>query len=372
MGDIEHPAAYMPKPEPAPQKIELLAPPNSWPLLNLQQQAQQAAAGGAPAHYTQEHKEFIVRARLQAQPLFDNKLHKNDMLWDDLCQAFYLKFPEQAHRTKQSVKDQFNIPQKSFRDYCKTDNSFRAGKDSGMGRDQMHAILDKKRSGVHHCFEEFSQEQRPMSLPPTIYHGGNAVAQGQAVVAGSQELEIQCGQPLATSSPSEQDSQEFVTSSLVEDEGEQETVKKRRLDMDAVKAEDSDFTASVKSVGETPLNRSVRLGGADTGSCAGTPGETPVRPKKGRATNLTAYFQAKEEARKGAGGAGGGMQDMMMLYMKMQQDRDERNEERERQAAIREEARAHKDAEDRAAQNLQFMQFMAAILKPPPHNYGTG
>ena len=63
---------------------------------------------------------------------------------------------------------------------------------------------------------------------------------------------------------------------------------------------------------------------------------------------------------------------MMLLYMKMQQDRDERNEERERQAAIREEARARKDAEDRAAQNLQFMQFMAAILKPPPHNYGTG
>ena len=97
MGDIEHPAAYMPKPEPAPQKIELLAPPNSWPLLNLQQQAQQAAAGGAPAHYTQEHKEFIVRSKLEAQPLFDNKLHKNELLWDEIVQAFYVKFPEQAH-----------------------------------------------------------------------------------------------------------------------------------------------------------------------------------------------------------------------------------------------------------------------------------
>ncbi len=85
------------------------------------------AIGRAGTHYKQEHKDFIVQRRLQMQPKFDNKLHKNDQLWDDLMQEFFEKFPGLGHRTKSSIKDQFNVPQKSFRDSCKTKRTFANG-----------------------------------------------------------------------------------------------------------------------------------------------------------------------------------------------------------------------------------------------------
>eukprot|EP00961_Rhodomonas_salina_P195303 2636665-Rhodomonas_salina.1 len=65
----EPPLPYQPRPEDdkvAPNLVSLADPPPS---------SQTPAPG---AHYLQEHKEFVVRARLNAQPMFDDKLHKNE------------------------------------------------------------------------------------------------------------------------------------------------------------------------------------------------------------------------------------------------------------------------------------------------------
>eukprot|EP00961_Rhodomonas_salina_P296533 3936431-Rhodomonas_salina.1 len=57
---------------------------------------------GPKREYALEHKRWIVRQRLQMQPLFDNKLHKNSQKWDDLVEAFYSAFPDQRFRKKES------------------------------------------------------------------------------------------------------------------------------------------------------------------------------------------------------------------------------------------------------------------------------
>eukprot|EP00961_Rhodomonas_salina_P101754 1368804-Rhodomonas_salina.1 len=129
---MEPPLAYMPVAVPAPLAA------TSLPVKKL---AEAAAAtpvcGTGPAsHYQLEHKEFIVLAWLTAQPMFDNKLHKNEQLWDYISTSFYAKFPDQCHRTKNSIKDQFNIQQKAFLDFCKTNRTFSSGQVSGLGRDE--------------------------------------------------------------------------------------------------------------------------------------------------------------------------------------------------------------------------------------------
>ncbi len=71
------------------------------------------APSSAPAcasyQYSLQHKQWIVLRRLKLQPMFDDKLHKNDQLWDDLVQEFFMQFPDQTHGTKASVRDQCTI-----------------------------------------------------------------------------------------------------------------------------------------------------------------------------------------------------------------------------------------------------------------------
>jgi hypothetical protein len=116
----------------------------------------QVASG---SHYKQEHKDFIVLRQLELQLKFDNKRHKNDQLWDDLMQEFIEKFPGQGHSSKNSIKDQFNQPQKSFCDYCKTKRTFASGQVSGLCRNEQEHILESKMSSTHSIFLQLHESQ---------------------------------------------------------------------------------------------------------------------------------------------------------------------------------------------------------------------
>lgn len=210
-----------------------------------------------------------MRARLTAQPLFDNKLHKNEQLWDDIILSFMEKFPDQSSCSKQSIKDQFNIPQKMFRDYCKMLNTFRSGQVSGLGRDEQETVLANKKSALHTVFEEFSQESRPMSMPPTLFNCGNAEALAQKIVVETkaalntdnedgdeEEFAVQCGQgsgvcntPLSTagSSSSASTGDDDTTS-------QHATEHKRKLEMSTESTEED-----IKAAGEFPLHSGARL-----------------------------------------------------------------------------------------------------------------
>ena len=41
--------------------------------------------------YTLDHKKFIVRKRLEMQPLLDNKLHKNEHIWDRVESGWHMQ-----------------------------------------------------------------------------------------------------------------------------------------------------------------------------------------------------------------------------------------------------------------------------------------
>eukprot|EP00961_Rhodomonas_salina_P187200 2527534-Rhodomonas_salina.1 len=73
---MEPPLAYMPVAVPAPLAAT---------SLSVKKLAEAAAATpvcetGPASHYQLEHKEFIVQAQLTEQPMFDNKLHKNEQV----------------------------------------------------------------------------------------------------------------------------------------------------------------------------------------------------------------------------------------------------------------------------------------------------
>jgi hypothetical protein len=54
--------------------------------------------------------------------MFDDKLHKNEQLWDKIVAEFFLAFPDQAHCTKSSICNQWDFEQRrgKFRDWCKS------------------------------------------------------------------------------------------------------------------------------------------------------------------------------------------------------------------------------------------------------------
>jgi hypothetical protein len=79
--------------------------------------------------------------------------------------------------------EQWNKQQSGFRDYCKTDASFRAGRTSGLGRDQQEQMLKAKMVQCHSIFVEFEQAERPMSMPLTLINGCNAEELSAHVVA---------------------------------------------------------------------------------------------------------------------------------------------------------------------------------------------
>ena len=91
------------------------------------------AAKRSRKQYTQEQKRWIVRRRLELQPKFDNKLHKNDQVWDDIVEEYRKKFTEDAGRDKTSMWDAVWDKENSiFREWCKISHSFRIGLVSRM------------------------------------------------------------------------------------------------------------------------------------------------------------------------------------------------------------------------------------------------
>ena len=109
------------------------------------------SAASGKREYTLEQKRFLVRRRLEEQPAFNNKIHKNELLWDKLYQQFMEEYPDQRFRKKESVRDQFDKEQKKFRDWSKKNAAFRAGKVSGMSTDRQQQELYKV-TGVTHDF----------------------------------------------------------------------------------------------------------------------------------------------------------------------------------------------------------------------------
>ncbi len=97
-------------------------------------------------------------------------------------QEFIEKFPGQGHCSKNSIKDQFNQQQKSFRDYCKTKSTFASGQISGLSSDEQERILESKMSSTHSISLQFKQEDRPMSDQPTILNSWNAMQQATAAM----------------------------------------------------------------------------------------------------------------------------------------------------------------------------------------------
>mmetsp|Transcript_44721 Transcript_44721/g.91261 ORF Transcript_44721/g.91261 Transcript_44721/m.91261 type:complete len:408 (+) Transcript_44721:73-1296(+) len=334
--------------------------------------------------YSIEQKKWLVRERLKMQRKFNDKMHKNDQLWDDIYAEFVIKFPDQIHRKKESVRDQWDKQQKMFREYCKTEAAFRAGRTSGLGRDQQEKILFSKKGQCHSVFEEFQQKSRPMSNPPTIYNGGNAVEQAQSVVqesaaeqerisqesnlqedieGGASQVEEGATQgsvtPIPCSEPSNPTSSEKESQQDPEHETASTAGTERKRKMEWIAQE-----------GNTPLSRSTRIGAANTGACASDSDSSQAGSssgkKRGCQSAFDQYLQAraaadaakrekekeKEREKEGKGEKKGGeMSDMMCFMMQMHSDRQDREDER-----------AAKEAREQHQRQMQFMTFMSALF----------
>jgi hypothetical protein len=70
-----------------------------------------------------------------------------------------------------------------FREWCKIGHSFRIGRTSGLGRDNQERILQAKQGVAHDIFLEFKQDERPMSLPPTLFNAASAMQLADEAVA---------------------------------------------------------------------------------------------------------------------------------------------------------------------------------------------
>ena len=92
--------------------------------------------------------------------MFDDKLHKNEQLWDDLLAQFVKAFPDQKGRNKQSIRNQWDKEQRQFIDWCKCKAAFASGWVSGAGRDEQERILNGHKGPCHDLFLEFKQDER--------------------------------------------------------------------------------------------------------------------------------------------------------------------------------------------------------------------
>jgi hypothetical protein len=122
-----------------------------------------AATGSALCQYSLDHKlrVWIMLRRLELQPKFDSKLHKNKQLWDDIVQEFFSKFPWQTHRTKTSIRDQWDKHQHMFRNYCKTAAAYAEGHSLGLGSDDQERVLSNKSWPCHNIFYRVQARPAP-------------------------------------------------------------------------------------------------------------------------------------------------------------------------------------------------------------------
>lgn len=77
--------------------------------------------------FSNKQSRFIVESRLELQPFFDDKLHKNDQLWDRLATQFKEEFPETENRDKFTIRAKFEQEQNMFCSFCRLNTAFRAG-----------------------------------------------------------------------------------------------------------------------------------------------------------------------------------------------------------------------------------------------------
>jgi hypothetical protein len=270
----------------------------------------------------------------------------------------------------------------SFLEWCKTSHSFRIGRTSGLGRDKQERILGAKQGVAHDIFLEFKQDERPMSMPPTLFNAASAmqladeaVASGEAheeaaeeqeQVPSQQQTEDLPGPGLVVEKPalevvipvtSMQDASGIALTpvpctqpSTDETTGSSKSTEpiKRALDMDA----------ALKAAGEIYLSQGTRLGGADSTSDEGS------ARKRGRPSNFdraaAARAAAAEERRKEREAKAGQRQDFMSAFLAMQRDQQEREERR----AEKEAEEKRRDREEAAKRDMQFMALLAALVNP--------
>jgi hypothetical protein len=117
----------------------------------------------------------LVLKRLELQPKFDDKLHKNNQQWEDVAVDYKTMFPEDA-RDKNLLRDAvWDKEYLIFKDWCKQHASFQAGMTSGLGRDQQDTILAAKQGIAHDIFLEFHVQERPIACPTTLLNAGNVM-----------------------------------------------------------------------------------------------------------------------------------------------------------------------------------------------------
>ena len=142
-----------------------------------------AAAKAEAARKAEENKPMsdqglyhLVRLRLEAQKLIDNKTDKNESVWKQihlahtkLCDDGTL--PKSDKQTMGSLQARYSKELSSFRFVCA---GIQRHKTSGASRDDQEAFVEKNRRATTAIFFEHNQHERPMSVPPHSINGGTA------------------------------------------------------------------------------------------------------------------------------------------------------------------------------------------------------
>jgi len=321
-----------------------------------------AATSSAPKReYSHNHKIWIVCRRLEMQQLFDNKLHTNSQKWEDLCNEFRATFPEQSFRKNSSIVEQWNKQQAGFREFCKTEAAFRAGRTSGLGRDQQETALNAKRVLCHSIFVEFDQGERPMSMPPTLLNGGNALQHSATEVAECNTLNPE-EEPQTV-----QESQPPEGAKVAEPKVAEPTDRELSVPQSAESGSDNQLSPDARTIaalGETPLSRSTRIGGVSRTPGSGSESESSqkhtLKRGRGRPSSVERFLEMLAEDKRLKAEASSNMDNFMTMFMLMQRERMAAEDER----AQKEAERARKESEQQQRRDMQFMTLMTALLSP--------
>jgi len=203
------------------------------------QEKQPAAAKQCRSAYSVEQTRWIVAERLKLQAFFDDKLHKNEQLWDRIHAEYKVKWEEDREKT--SIREKYEREQNMFRSFCRLRATFRAGRTSGLSSDDQEKALYKLRGGAHELFMENRFHERPLCKPPSLFHGGNAESQARANLANdSAGLSQSPAKSTASMSDSEKSAAETADTKINVDDSERE-----------------------KDLGNTHCDRSTWLAGSD-------------------------------------------------------------------------------------------------------------
>jgi hypothetical protein len=144
--------------------------------------AEAAAKLDASKPMTEEAMKILVTARLGLQHRFDNKVDKNENLWEVGVLAEYQKriddgtLPSSDKRSAESLKAKYSTLAGKFRLYAAKVARMKA---SGAPGDEIENMTEFK-DCVTSIFWEHEVQERAATVPPFHINGGNAAAGGEA------------------------------------------------------------------------------------------------------------------------------------------------------------------------------------------------